>query len=385
MKNLIIKFLTDTISHQELAVLRDWLQNPENQEYFKTMVRANEKLDSAYRPIDVETAYKKVLNNTSKTKRTKKKFPLYPILKYAAVVVILISTSIGLYHLAKKNDFGTNLPASETLPQITLELEDGSLLILDEKERTTLTNKQGDQIVSQEYDKLKYENTGAAEGKLVYNQLTVPYGKRFSIELADGTLVFLNAGTQLKYPKVFSDPKSREVYLDGEAFFEVAENTAHPFIVHTEKMNVRVLGTQFNVSSYKNENNTSTVLVRGSVGVYRPSGVFETEKSLVISPRQQASIQEKEFTVREVNVQKHIAWTKGQLYFVNDRFGNIMKEMERHYNIKIENNYPELNDTRYTGTFESETLEEVLNVFKRNTLFDYQMEKDKIIISPSQR
>ncbi|WP_282163290.1 FecR family protein [Ulvibacterium marinum] len=383
MKNLIIKFLTDTISYQELTTLYNWLQDPENQEYFKAMVRANEKLDLVHRPIDVEIAYKKVLNNTSKTRRSLPKRYRYPIFKYAAVAVTLISTSVGLYHLIEKDEVGITDSAAETTPQITLELEDGSLLVLDEKEQTTLTNKRGDQVVSQEYDKLKYKNDGTAEGKLVYNQLTVPYGKRFTIELADGTVVFLNAGTKLRYPKVFTDPKSREVYLDGEAFFEVAENAAHPFIVHTEKMNVRVLGTQFNVSSYKNENNTSTVLVKGSVGVYRPSEAFDTEKSIVISPRQQASIQEEEFTVREVNVQKHIAWTKGQLYFVNDRFGNIVKEMERHYDIKIENNYPELNDTRYTGTFESETIEQVLNVFKRNTQFEYRIEKDKIIITTS--
>jgi ferric-dicitrate binding protein FerR (iron transport regulator) len=384
VKSLIIKFLTNTISNQELTTLHNWLQDPENQKYFKAMVRANEKLDFIHRPIDVEMAYEKVLNNTTKTQRSLPKRYRYPILKYAAVAVILLSTSVGLYHLAKKDGIGiTAPPATETTPQITLELEDGSLLILDEREQTTLTNKQGDQVVSQEYDKLKYKNDGTTEGKLVYNQLTVPYGKRFTIELADGTFVFLNAGTKLRYPKVFTDPKSREVYLDGEAFFEVAENAAHPFIVHTQKMNVRVLGTQFNVSSYKNENNTSTVLVKGSVGVYRPSEAFDTEKSIVISPRQQASIQEEEFTVREVNVQKHIAWTKGQLYFVNDRFGNIVKEMERHYNIKIENNYPELNDTRYTGTFESETIEQILNVFKRNTQFEYRLEKDKIQITPS--
>lgn len=384
MKSLIIKFLTNTISNQELTTLHNWLQDPENQKYFKAMVRANEKLDFIHRPIDVEMAYEKVLNNTTKTQRSLPKRYRYPILKYAAVAVILLSTSVGLYHLAKKDGIGiTAPPATETTPQITLELEDGSLLILDEREQTTLTNKQGDQVVSQEYDKLKYKNDGTTEGKLVYNQLTVPYGKRFTIELADGTFVFLNAGTKLRYPKVFTDPKSREVYLDGEAFFEVAENAAHPFIVHTQKMNVRVLGTQFNVSSYKNENNTSTVLVEGSVGVYRPSEAFDTEKSIIISPRQQASIQEEEFTVREVNVQKHIAWTKGQLYFVNDRFGNIVKEMERHYNIKVENNYPELNDTRYTGTFESETIEQILNVFKRNTQFEYRLEKDKIQITPS--
>ena len=148
-------------------------------------------------------------------------------------------------------------------------------------------------------------------------------------------------------------------------------------------MDIRVLGTTFNVSSYKNENNTSAVLVEGSVGVYRPSGGFDIEKSIVISPRQQVVIQSNEFSVKEVNVEKHIAWIQGRLYFVNDRFENIVKEMERHYNVVIENNTPVLNEVRYTGTFESETVEEVLNTFRKNTDFEYYKEGGKIVIKPS--
>ena len=386
VKTLIVKFFTSTITEDERISLRDWLKDSKNQEHFKDMVRTNRELNFAYSPIDVEKAYQRILNAIPKNDKSIQKH-LQRVLKYAAVVAVLIGSSVGLYSLLKTDDIDNSDSVTKINPKITLELEDGSIHVLDENNQTSITDKEGHKVVNQEYDKLKYDNynnynNGGTTNELVYNKLTIPYGKRFEVELADGTLVYLNAGTKLRYPIAFTDIKSREVYLDGEALFNVKKNTSRPFIVHTEKMNIGVLGTKFNVSSYKNENNTSAVLVEGSIRVYSPSVSFDKEKSIVIYPRQQVVVQEGEFTVREVNVQKHIAWIEGKLYFVNDRFGDIIKELGRYYNIEIQNNYSELNNTRYTGTFESETIEQILNAFKRNTRFDYRKEDNKIIINP---
>ena len=383
MKEIIIKYLTDTITIEELTALHKWLKKPEHQKQFKELVKVNQRLDMGYQKIDSEKAFNRILSEITQ-KRSKVKHLYKRAFKYAAIAILLIATGIGVYTIVQPDTGVPSESFTNTAPEITLELEDGTVKVLDENSRSSISNAEGEVVVDQEYDKLLYKDEEeSATAALEFNKLTVPYGKRFKLELSDGTIVFLNAGTTIRYPRFFSDPESRQVYLNGEAYFKVTRNEEQPFIVNTEEMNVQVLGTRFNVSSYGNENNTSVVLEEGSVGVYEPFETFNKEENIIITPGQQAVIQNEIFTVQEVNVEKHIAWTEGRLYFVNDRFEVIIRELERHYNIRIENNYPELNNARYTGTFLTETIIEVLNTFKENTQFEYKIEGDVVIIQPS--
>ncbi|MBM1106823.1 DUF4974 domain-containing protein [Aurantibacter crassamenti] len=384
MKNLIIKFISNTITSEELSTLQKWLENPKNKDYFKEMIKTNQRLDFAYREIDVETAYQRIINATSENKVESKK-GYGQFLKYAAIAILLLSTSFGIYTYVSNSDKVKNVTTQQivtTDTEIVLELEDGSLKVLDESKKAIITNNKGDKIVKQEYNKLKYSSKANTTNNLVYNKLIIPYGKRFVIELSDGTIVHLNAGTKLRYPTVFSDNGNRDVYLDGEAFFDVSENKKQPFVVHTEQMDVRVLGTKFNVSSYENEESTSTVLVEGSVSVLGTQDNNDDE-GIIISPSQQALIEKGSLVVQDVDIQKYIAWMDGTLYFVNDRFEDIIKELERNYNVKIMNNHQVLNSVRYTGNFQNKTLSEVLNVFKRNTKFDFEFNGDTIVIAPT--
>ena len=385
MKTLVLKYLANEISEEELVSLKIWLKKPENQASFKEFIKSNQELDLAFRQIDSEKAYRRILEETLEKESVIRKIYI-PILKYAAVIILLLATTFLIYTNVEvvrntKTDAKTDMPPQS---QITLELGDGSVELLEDYNNKTISNKIGSAVVvKQEKDKLKYESVGAKDIELTYNKLTVPFGKRFEIELSDGTVIQLNAGTILKYPVTFSDPNSRDVYLEGEAFFSVQKNPEHPFIVHTKNMNVRVLGTKFNVSSYENEDTTSTVLLEGSVKVLRPNENDNLDVGTIISPNQQAAIQYGELSVEEVDVEKYIAWTQGILYFDNDRFADIVKELERHYNVKILNKYQELNSVRYTGTFQYKTISQVLEVFKRNTQFEYKLNNGLIIIEPS--
>lgn len=381
----MLKYLANEISEEELVSLKIWLKKPENQASFKEFIKSNQELDLAFRQIDSEKAYRRILEETLEKESVIRKIYI-PILKYAAVIILLLATTFLIYTNVEvvrntKTDAKTDMPPQS---QITLELGDGSVEVLEDYNNKTISNKIGSAVVvKQEKDKLKYESVGAKDIELTYNKLTVPFGKRFEIELSDGTVIQLNAGTILKYPVTFSDPNSRDVYLEGEAFFSVQKNPEHPFIVHTKNMNVRVLGTKFNVSSYENEDTTSTVLLEGSVKVLRPNENDNLDVGTIISPNQQAAIQYGELSVEEVDVEKYIAWTQGILYFDNDRFADIVKELERHYNVKILNKYQELNSVRYTGTFQYKTISQVLEVFKRNTQFEYKLNNELIIIEPS--
>lgn len=377
MKALIEKFLTDSITQNELDELRAYLQHPEHRQLFKAYVRDHYDLNLSQSQVDLEEAYNDVWAKIREQDKAVK--PLMPQwLKYAAVFIALIGTSYAIYISGTLNS--SNDPTTDA-PQVMLRLDDGTVKVLDESKLATFTNRDGRTVVNQEYDKLVYTPTTKVGAEPAYNELIVPYGKRFEVALSDGTVVFLNAGTKLRYPTAFTDPDSREVYLDGEAYFSVKENKDRPFMVHTEEMNIRVLGTKFNVSSYKNENNSSVVLAEGSVAVYASAKELLAKQPLVIEPGQQALFQNGKLEVKQVYVEKHIAWVDGKLFFTNDRFENIVQELERHYNVKIINTYKALNDTRYTGTFKDKTLEEILTVFKANTLFEHEVKGKTITLT----
>lgn len=379
MKKLVIKYLTDTISEEERLILQKWLQLPKNHEYFKNAVRANRLLDFSYTSLDVDKAYRKALCFSDTNEKPIRKI-FKNLYKYAAVAIVTVVLSIGIYSLVKRNNPDLPNSITEMVSSVTLEFEDGTFQVLDENTRKSITNTGGEKVAEQEFGKLIYEQFDQTNSKLSYNYLKVPFGKHFELRLTDGSSILLNAGSELRYPQSFAGLDSRNVFLEGEAYFNVAENKNQPFIVHTERMNVRVFGTKFNVSNYQNENNTSAVLDEGSIAVYDPSNTFDEQDYLLINPGQQVIAQKDGFVVREVNTEKHIAWSNDKLHFMNDRFGDIIKELERHFGISIVNKSPELDDMRYTGTFTTETLIQVLDTFKNTTDFEYQVETDKIII-----
>ncbi|MBC9795371.1 FecR family protein [Sinomicrobium weinanense] len=268
-------------------------------------------------------------------------------------------------------------------PQITLQLQDGTEQVIDETTSKVITTGNGQALGNQDKDLLVYSKTQQNATEPVYNTLTVPYGKKFGLVLADGSHITLNAGSKLRYPVQFLPGKPRDVYLDGEAFFEVEKDKERPFTVVTEKMNTRVYGTRFNVTSYKNEQNTYTVLVEGSVGVYGTEDSIVQNEPLKIVPGQKATFENGRIDVEKVNIRKYTAWTAGELYFLNDRFDLILKKLERHYNITIDNSYPKINTEHLTSSFtQGAPLELVLNILKKLQPFNYRMDGNTVIITP---
>ena len=268
-------------------------------------------------------------------------------------------------------------------PRITLQLQDGKKQVLDETVSTVITTAEGHKLGNQDQQVLTYEKTQENATELVYNELTVPYGKNFELVLADGSHIYLNAGSSLRYPVQFLPGQPRDVFLDGEAFFEVARDNARPFTVVTEKMNTRVYGTRFNVTSYRNEGNTYTVLVEGSVGVYRPEDRAHEDAVQKIVPGQKAWVENQGIAIEEVNVHKYTAWTSGELYFLNDRFDIILRKLERHFNVSIDNTYMDSNKEQLTSSFKGgESLETVLGILKKLQPFNYKRRGDVITITP---
>lgn len=272
-------------------------------------------------------------------------------------------------------------PVKLTGTEITLTNEKGEVQIINEKGEVFIKDEKGKIVASQQNNTIAYDNNADIE-KLVYNTLNIPYGKRFQLHLSDGTVVHLNAGTTLKYPVKFIAGQDRTVYLDGEAFFDVAKDRKHPFIVNADKLNVRVLGTHFNVSSYPEDSHADVVLVEGSVGMYTEGQIFDASKNIVLEPGYKGSFNKAESNIqtKEVSTAIYTAWIKGELVFRNMAFKNICKKLERHYNIVIENHNTSLEGERFNASFKNEPVANVLSYFKELHNFNYTINKNKVII-----
>ncbi len=366
---LIIKFLDGDISEKETAQLKTSLLRPEHQKIFEAFVNQHFELQLLLQDIDIAKDYGKVLDAINKKRMARKKKANARALVYAAIFIGLLSSSLALYY---GNFFKKEAIDSRNL--ITLQLQDGSVKVLDQGVSRSIANTKGKKVVTQQQNLLLYADSvpsaTANEEELAFNELTVPYGKKFQIKLSDGTHVYLNSGSKIKYPVRFLNNSKREVFLDGEAYFEVKKNDRAPFVVNTEELNTVVLGTKFNVSSYKNEFNTSTVLVEGAVRV--EGGGKATE----IEPGERAVIEDGSISVDAVNVEKHIAWTKGKLFFVDDSFELILKELERHFNVRIENDDQDLGKIPFTGTFETESLNAILTTFQLHSDFNFSLSEN---------
>jgi transmembrane sensor len=200
--------------------------------------------------------------------------------------------------------------------------------------------------------------------------------------LDDGTEVWLNSNSTLKFPKDFNSNEKREVYLEGEAFFDVAEDKSKPFVVHTQGVAIEVLGTAFNVMSYADDDAVETTLVRGMVSII-PRG-NERDGGRILHPDQRAVFdkQTKEVIVHDsVSTGDYIAWREGEMVFDNRTFDYITETMERWYDVSIEVEDEESMSCTFTARFRNKTLREVLDVFRNTESINYRIANKRVLIS----
>ncbi|UBZ14529.1 FecR domain-containing protein [Flagellimonas marinaquae] len=254
---------------------------------------------------------------------------------------------------------------------VTLTLGDGQVKVLQENQEGEIKSSQGENIGLQKGNQIDYGNSEVLE-ELVYNTLTVPNGKKFDLVLSDGTRVKLNSGSSIRYPVKFINGAQRKVFLKGEAYFDVARDENHAFIVNTNNLNVEVLGTEFNVSYYPEDQHISTVLVEGSVKLYNQMPQ-DANGETTLTPGDLASWDKKsgKLSIKKVDTSIYTAWKDGVLLFKNESFENIRKKLERHFDIAIENNVPLLENQVYTASFTNETIGEIMEAFDEDTPFDY--------------
>ena len=202
-------------------------------------------------------------------------------------------------------------------------------------------------------------------------EIESPRGSRMHIELGDGTKVWLNHGSKLKYPHHF-EGESRKVFLTGEAYFEVAHNSAVPFIVETNRIEVMATGTAFNVSSYPEDNSIVTTLVEGKVSLYERKTNQELK---VLTPGEclKFDSQKNAYTLETEYIEKNTAWKDGLLVFKNERVEDVAKKLARWYNVEVEIISERVKEFTFTATFMDETLPQVLELMSLATPVNYQL------------
>lgn len=238
-------------------------------------------------------------------------------------------------------------------------------------------------------------------GRSTDKVLNVGNGGRSKIILSDGTMVWLNAGSRLYYPDVFVGGK-REVRLEGEAFFDVAKHIGMPFLVHAGKVTIRVLGTRFNVKAYEGEPAVTTTLISGKVQVTMDE---EQEKKIVLSPNEKLTVMnavpENEAAAgREENALHYLvqgvpraggdslpetAWVEDRLVFSNETFDEVARMLERRYDVQIDITDVQLKEAHLSGVFEKETIQQVLDILRMTTKFNYSIEGKKVRLKPDPR
>lgn len=293
-----------------------------------------------------EAIQKRIAQNSKKKKKGTTFSNLY---KFAAIFILTFGV-ISVWYLNHEQPFSkfspTEVSAMDTISSTQLILGNKEAVVINSKESRVEYKKDG-QIVVNDTEAAKSQNENEA-----LNQLLVPYGKRSKIVLDDHTIVHINAGSKFVFPSSFAGKNNRTVYLEGEAYFEVATNKVKPFVVKTlnDDYKIKVLGTKFNVSAYASEKSIQTVLKEGSVKILKTENLFFTKEQL-LKPGQLAlwNKHSNKLSMHEVNPDLYSAWVKGYLPFNREPLENIVKKLMRYYNVSIKFEEQKYNEKRVSG------------------------------------
>ncbi|HEY3372378.1 MAG TPA: FecR domain-containing protein [Prolixibacteraceae bacterium] len=328
-------------------------KNPEERDsirYAFEFIQLNLKNKTKMCPED----YQKILNyiqDYSNRKSSSRFLNYLPRLRIAAMILVIISIGSLVAYYQFTIDPLTQFAHSDVVSgkQSVLMLSDGTKQAL--KENNSLIDYQsnnGEIIVKNDSNEERFENKEISK-QVVLNQVVVPFGQRQEILLSDGTLVHLNAGSQLTFPATFQG-RNREVYLKGEGFFEVSKNAEVPFIVKTDHIDIKVLGTRFNVSAYDDEPITSAVLVEGKVNVSQKNKIF-ANKQYTLVPGQGCfySTSDQTSKIKDVDVNEYVLWKDGLYNFKNLPLSDIVNRVNKYYNLSIQVENGKLSKTLVSG------------------------------------
>ncbi|MBT2563122.1 FecR domain-containing protein [Pedobacter sp. ISL-68] len=307
----------------------------------------------------------------------------------AAAVLIIIGISLFLFKQSKISGTEKIDYASRILPggdQAVLILGDGSRIDLGKADKGLIAGLSGQEIKKTDEGTIVYDqlagNLPPESLKPSFNKLSTRNAQKFHVVLSDGTQVWLNSASSIRYPSIFSKD-SRIVELEGEGYFEVAHDSSSPFIVKTGKQNVKVLGTHFNISAYEDDGTTRTTLLEGSVTVSTIASSGGVNRHIAhLLPGQQSELKGSELQVNNVDAQAAIDWKNGKFIFRNENIKSIMRKLSRWYDIEVEYQGNVENLSFGGKVSRSKNLKEALRILTLTGDVNIKVEGRRVTIMP---
>ena len=355
---LLTRYIDGNISTEERTELEQLTESdqPQLQQAIQQWLESR-NADTTYDSTQWQQVVEKIVNVDKQSSVVPaKRIPLYrrTWVRIAAAIMLIIG-GYGIWSSLQTKSATTG--PQETVAKhhdvapgkdgAILTLADGTSIVLDSMGNGKVAQQHGSTVILNN-GQLTYESVSKTPEEIAYNTMTTPRGRQFQVILPDGTKVWLNAASSLRYPTVFKGSE-RKVTVTGEAYFEVAKNKAMPFRVSiNDKMTVEVLGTHFNVNAYSDEPSISTTLIEGMVKVDMISSADPDKSAVVLKPGQQASLwigpagSQKRMTdaspldVRQVDIEQVIGWKNGAFVFVNADLPAVMRQLARWYDVEVE-------------------------------------------------
>jgi ferric-dicitrate binding protein FerR (iron transport regulator) len=372
---LVASYIKGTLTPLERRELDNWILASDENELLFDKLTSEENIESTmqwYASINEGKAAQRLKKRITFKPQRRKTLSVSSILIAASFILVI---GFGVIYLITQKNKSPRVSAPVTvqnfdpLPgrnQATLTLGNGKKIVLDSAAPTSLEGG----LIKIEEGTVTY--TGRPSDFPSENWLTIPRGGQYKLVLPDGTRVWLNAESSLRYPTAFSGTE-RRVVLTGEAYFEVTKNKEKPFIVDAHEMQIRVLGTQFNVNSYGDENSFTTTLVEGSVQI--TSG----QASKKLKPGEQAKVTSQRIDVASINTKEATAWKDGEFVFRNTPVNAVMKQLARWYDLNVE--YRDPVDKHLNATIKRDVpLSRVLHYLEQTGDVHFKMEGKKLIV-----
>jgi transmembrane sensor len=378
---LIIKSLNGTIKEDEKNILEEWINvsdaNKKIVENFHNKQWVTTELSKIYK-FNKEAGWDTILGALKP--KDKIKVIRLPWRKIAVAASLLLSMGIGSYLILKMNPSSQVVETPKIIddaepgrPGAILTLSNGKKIVLDHSKNGQLTN-QNNTLVSKINGGVVY-NAGK-DAATVYNTMTTPKSRQYSLQLADGTKVWLNAFSSITFPTVFSS-NTRDVRLTGEAYFEVAKDKNKPFRVFVNDIKINVLGTHFNVNAYGDEDNIKTSLLEGSIVIN------QKDKNVLLKPGQQAQSEKtgKIIVKNDVNLDEVMGWKNGVFYFENASLKVVLDQLSRWYDVDVVFEKGVYN-RKFEGEIErSLNLSQVLKILEKNKVH-FKLEGKVLTVMP---
>lgn len=389
IKTLLKKYISDNLSKEEYLRLAFLIKENNLQPQFESAIEELFLEDTTINTAkDKDTFFEKIMEEAERRQdRQRLQFVKYnriPLKRYAVYAAACIVCIVAGFYLlwSKKGNSNNSIVinkqviAKDNEHKTTLTLANGTTIVLDTILKGNVTGYSNVKVVKLDDNQLVYDSKDAKRSdSLSFNTLKVPRGQLYQLQLSDGTKVWLNSATSLRFPVAFGNA-SRQVELDGEAYFEVAKDPSKPFIVSAGNMEVSVLGTHFNVMAYKDEGDIRTTLIEGSVKLK------SSNKEILIKPGQQGIFNNSStyFSVVNTNVDVALAWKNGEFNFQNTDIRTIMRQITRWYDVSVS----------YAGTVpgvelsgiisKKEKVNQLLEILEATNKVSFSLDENKITV-----